>query len=143
MLMAILYPVNQLNDIDPGTKNQLIHHFWTDSDMKEPVIVAENGDVDIFESVEKAESYIEPIDVKTGDNVFFDSEGKILQASIVKDSRGIERIVITDADEENYDRQKLRNILIDFLGYLNYSRQELEEMELPSLVIESLKFKTE
>lgn len=111
--------------------------------MKEPIIVTENGDIDIFESVEKAERYIEPIDVKTGDSVFYDSEGRILQASVIEDSRGIEKTVIEDGKEYRVNNSELKRILIDFLEYLDYPRHELEVMELSSLVKESLKFKTE
>lgn len=126
-----------------GTQRQPINHFGIDFDMKEPIIVAENGDVDIFESVEKAERYIEPIDVKIGDNVFYDSEGRVLRAFVVNDSRGIEKTVITSNEDEKINHSELKKILIDFLEYLNYPRLELEEMELSSLVRESLKFKTE
>lgn len=113
--------------------------------MNKPIIYyeTEDGSIIIFESVEKAERYIEPIDLKIGDSVFFDSEGRILEAYVVEDSRGIEKTVITDSNEENFDKTKLRQILIDFLEYLNYSSLELEKMELKEIVKESLNFKTE
>lgn len=111
--------------------------------MKEPIIIYENGSMDIFESVKKAELKIEPIDVKNGEFIYYDSEARILQAFVVKDSRGIERTVITDSEEEKINNSELEKILIDFLEYLDYQRQELEKMELSSLVRESLKFKTD
>lgn len=44
--------------------------------MKRPIIIYDNGDLLIFESIEKAESYLEPIDIDiyTG----YDSQGHLL-----------------------------------------------------------------
>jgi hypothetical protein len=46
--------------------------------MKAPIIVCENGDINIFDSKEDAESYMEPIDVENGEFIVFDAEGKTL-----------------------------------------------------------------
>lgn len=111
--------------------------------MKEPIIVYENGSVDIFESVEKAELYIEPIDVKNNESVFYDSEGRLLKASVQEDQNGIERTVIEEDESHIIQTSELKSILKGYLSLLNYPQQELEEMELSQLVAESLKFKTE
>ena len=112
--------------------------------MNKPVIYYDDRDgCNIFESAEKAGRYIEPIDFKNGNGVFYDSEGRILKASIVVDSRGIENTVVEYNEEDSFNKSELREILIDLLEYANYSRQTLDEMELFSLVEESLKFKTE
>jgi len=112
--------------------------------MNKPVIYYDDGNsCIIFESAEKAGRYIEPIDFKNGNGVFYDSEGRILKASVVIDLRGIENTVVEYNEESNFNKLKLKEILVDLLEYANYSRQELEEMELSLLVTESLKFKTE
>jgi hypothetical protein len=112
--------------------------------MNKPVIYYDKQDgCIIFESAEKAGRYIEPIDFKNSNGIFFDSEGRILQASVVLDSRGIENTIVEYNREENFNKSELKQILIDFLEYLDYPRQELEEMELSELIGESLKFKTE
>ncbi len=112
--------------------------------MSKPVIYYDEADgCIIFESAEKAGRYIEPIDFKDGNGVFYDSEGRILKASIVIDSRGIENTVVEYNDDNNFNKPVLKEILIDLLEYVNYSRKELEKMELSALVKESLKFKTE
>ncbi|MFI3158436.1 MAG: hypothetical protein QX199_20015 [Methylococcaceae bacterium] len=46
--------------------------------MKAPIIVCENGDINIFQSKEDAESYMEPTDVENAEFMVFDSEGKTL-----------------------------------------------------------------
>lgn len=132
-----------MEDIDLGRKNQLIHHFGIDFDMKEPIIISDSGDVNIFETRQLAERYIEPIDVHNNEFSYYDSEGKILQAIVVKDSKGTEKTVITDSKEEKFNESKLKQILIDFLEHLNYPRPELEKMKLSLLIREGLRFKTE
>jgi hypothetical protein len=112
--------------------------------MKEPVIYYDDADgCIIFESAESAGRYVEPIDFKNGNGVFNDSEGRVLPASIVVDNRGIENTVVKYSTEENFNKPELKRILIDLLEYAEYPRQELEKMELSSLVRESLKFKTD
>jgi hypothetical protein len=112
--------------------------------MKEPVIYDDNADgCIIFESAEHAGRYIEPIDFKNGNGVFYDSEGRVLQASIVVDKRGIENTVVEYSTEENFNKSELKRILIDLLEYVDYPRLELEKMKLSLLIRESLKFKTD
>lgn len=45
-----------------------------------PVIADNHGDLLIFESVSKAEAYIEAIDVLNNEYVLYDSEGRLLDA---------------------------------------------------------------
>jgi hypothetical protein len=111
--------------------------------MKEPIIVYENGAVDIFDRRDRAEAYVEPIDVRNNEYVFYDSEGQLLEALIVEDSRGIEHVVLQDGKEEIYDKPGLALILARFLNYLGYQKNDLEQMSLSQLVDEGLKFKTE
>jgi hypothetical protein len=112
--------------------------------MKKPVIYYDKADgCIIFESAYHAGRYIEPIDFKNGSGIFYDSEGRVLQAFTVVDERGIENTVVEYNTEENFNKSELRKVLIDLLEHANYPRLELEKMELSSLVRESLKFKTD
>lgn len=84
--------------------------------MNKPVIYYDDADgCNIFESAEKAGRYIEPIDFKNGNGVFYDSEGRILTASIAVDSRGIENTFVEYNEVNNFDKAKLEEILIDLL----------------------------
>ena len=75
---------------------------------------------------------------------FYDSEGKILQATVVEDSKGIERTVIENDGKEVFKALELRMLLIDYLEYYyKHKRCELEEMELSEIVRESLDYKIE
>ena len=50
----------------------------TKSWIKPPIIVDESGDTDVFETIEYAERYLEPIDVEEERFVAFDSTGRLL-----------------------------------------------------------------
>ena len=52
--------------------------------MKPPIKVIEGNDVNIFSSVEKAEMYMEAIDVENNEYIVTDADGKILPLSIEK-----------------------------------------------------------
>jgi uncharacterized protein (DUF3820 family) len=124
----------------------VIRQFGIDFDMKEPIICFNRDEHStlIFESVFKAERYVEPIDIKIGNNVFYDSEGKILEGSVITDPRGIERTLISEIANNKFDKYELKRVLIDLIeDYLDFSRKQLEEMELFLVVKEALKFKTE
>src|SRR5687768_1217679 len=98
--------------------------------MKEPVIYYDDADgCIIFETAEHAGRYIEPIDFKNGNGAFYDSEGRVLPASIVVDARGIENTVVKYSTEDNFNKSELKRVLIDFLEYFDYPKQELEKME--------------
>lgn len=47
--------------------------------MKFPIIVSENGDINIFSSCEEACSYHEPVDVKNGEYVVYVADGFLLK----------------------------------------------------------------
>jgi hypothetical protein len=126
-----------------GTLNRQILLFGTDFNMKEPIFVYEPIDLDVFETVEKAELKIEPVDVKNSSFIYYDSEGKILTAYVERDAKGIEKTRIRDGNDGEYDTSNLKHIIFQFLDHLGYSNADLKKMELPALVRESLKFTTE
>lgn len=47
--------------------------------MRPPIIIDEHGDISIFQSVEDAARYIEPIDVRKNEYVAYDSSGFLLE----------------------------------------------------------------
>ncbi len=49
-----------------------------------PIIVIEQGgNIEIFQTVREAEIYLEPIDVENNEYVIYDSEGRLLTATVV------------------------------------------------------------
>jgi hypothetical protein len=54
--------------------------------MRAPIYVDENGDITSFESVEEAQMYMEPIDVRNGEYVVRDADGRTLKVDVVVDS---------------------------------------------------------
>lgn len=104
--------------------------------VKPPIIVFDNGDVLIFESVEKAESYLEPIDIPVYSA--YDSCGHLLQLQ-----RQQNRVKIHLADPElNYSDQ-LKTILIEFLSKIEISSDYLSELSIQELICRALKYKIE
>lgn len=97
----------------------------------------------VFESVEQAECKIEPIDVSNDEFVYYDGEGLVLRASVYTDQLGVSRTKIYQDPKEGSNRTGLRQILIEFLTFNNYSTIETERMSLSELVKESIKFPTE
>lgn len=109
--------------------------------IKEPVFVYEPNTLLVFENIWKAERYVEPCDAN--DSIYFDADGQILKVSIEKDNRGIEHTKIYENEVAQYDKDQLRQLIIEKLEHLNYSRQKLENKTFPQLFTEILKFKKE
>jgi hypothetical protein len=66
-----------------GKQNlETINHGGIGFDMKTPIVLSENGDLSIYDSVSELESHIEPVDVLNSEYEIFDSEGKLLVAKI-------------------------------------------------------------
>lgn len=49
-----------------------------------PIIVDEHGDISVFEALDDVERYIEPIDVRNNEYVFYDASGQVLHAEITR-----------------------------------------------------------
>ena len=47
--------------------------------MRPPIVLDEHGDISLFQSVEAAARYVEPIDVRNGEYVAYDSSGFLLK----------------------------------------------------------------
>ena len=105
--------------------------------IKPPIIVDESGDTDVFDSIEAAAIYLEPIDVE--DNIFvaFDSTGRLLRLLPTTP-----QITIEAAEEVPNHAERLRELLIKFLNDCRSSEPNLSSLTLPELVEKSLAFKT-
>ena len=108
--------------------------------MKLPIFVYEHGDLNIFETVEDLENYLEPIDVENDEYIAYDGSGHLLKLK-VKDmyrpsflgpikSKGV-RI---EEYRNRVDRTiELKNVLIDVLKntgkfWKNDQEHSLEEL---------------
>jgi len=119
--------------------------------MKPPIFIDDQGDVLIFDSLMRAESYLEPSDVKCGRIAIFDSEGRILHPSVHEVNQKIaffwtrtcERIVLEPLEGGAKHPMKLRSLLVDFLSKIIPTTEPLISYPLEKLVEMSLKFKIE
>ena len=103
----------------------------------------------IFENVWYAERYLEPIDIEDG--IFYNSKGMVLSATTLKDSKGIEHVVINQTGTNIFKATELKEQLVNYLEIVNsshpdiieHTRPDLEKKSLSSLVELSLRLKTE
>ncbi len=110
--------------------------------MRETLIVDEvNGGLLIFASVARAEVYVEPIDVKNGEYVFYNGIGQRLEAKIVKDYRGVEHVKLLSDATVTYT-EELKELIIEFLVGSGYERGVLTNLDLEGLLEIGLQFKT-
>lgn len=105
--------------------------------IKPPVIVDETGPIYIFESVEYAERYLEPIDVEDNRYVAFDSEGRLLRLLPTHP-----RISIEAAEEVPNHGEVVRELLIQFLKNCGSVDPNLSSLSLQELAKRSLAFPT-
>ena len=117
--------------------------------MKTPIFAYEPGNLYVFESVEIAERGVEAIDVKNNLYLFFDAEGRKLEASVYKDKRGVELCSIKEPREPDFDKDLLRKLIIDLLRQISlvhpeikYPDETLMRMSLDELAKESIMFAT-
>ncbi len=114
--------------------------------MKPPVIINENGDVSIYRSPEEAALGLEPIDVRHGEYVAYDSEGRILQLDVVtkeksalfRKARVIEFVEIVVGTESIVRPDELRDVLISFFRIAGNHREDLDKMALCGLIQEAV-----
>jgi hypothetical protein len=116
--------------------------------MTPPIIVDAVEDVLVFDSVEKAELYLEPFDVKNEPIRVFDGEGRLLRAVIVE-TKGpictkVERVRFDSVDVEPKHQSELWTLLIEYLSRAERrSREQFESQTLEELVRKALEYKIE
>lgn len=101
-----------------------------------PIIVSESGDIEAFESVEAAESYLEPIDVEDKRFIAYDSRGRLLQ--LIPTSPRI-RIMAAEKDAGHYD--DLRHLLAVYLESVGVASDWVSGASLQELVEKSLEYR--
>lgn len=87
--------------------------------MQAPIIVVEkSGEIQIFESVSEAESFIEPIDARNGEYSVYDADGYELDTAIER-ARGLLKPELVKLVSTNrIDSKKLKICLISYLNHL-------------------------
>lgn len=87
--------------------------------MKPPIFIDNNGDITVFASVQDAENWVEPIDVRNNEYEAFDSEGRLLFLTVQKQegflSSSREYVQITEAETDPAHAGELRDRLQIFL----------------------------
>ena len=114
--------------------------------MKTPIIVNGHGDVSIFESVEHAEQYLEPVNVKNEKYVVYNGEGHLLQLEISQNellpifgkSEPIETVKISTSENTVDHSGELQKLLIDFFRETKISLQKIDLLSLRELVNEAV-----
>jgi hypothetical protein len=110
--------------------------------MQPPIIVDDKGDVSIFDSVEQAQRYLEPIDIRNGEYVIYDREGRLLRGVIVKHFLA-ERVKLEPASEPGAATTRLRQVLVDFLVRVGpRMEKKLDQMSLEDLLAEMQRFQS-
>ncbi|NJN13092.1 MAG: hypothetical protein HC815_36295 [Richelia sp. RM1_1_1] len=104
--------------------------------MKVPIIVYDDGDVLIFESVDLAENYLEPFDIHL--YKAYDSEGHLLHLTPDGNIVSIEL-----AETEPNHTNNLRQVIFEFLLKVGIQKDWLLQASLEDLILKSLEFKTQ
>jgi hypothetical protein len=117
------------------------HWFREQILMKLPIIVSENGDINIFSSCEDACSYLEPVDVQNGEYVVFDADGFLLKINVIEKQRSyfglwkFKSLSVNIEDKGSEDKPKeLIEILLNFLTAAGINKFE-KDVKLPELVL--------
>ena len=105
--------------------------------IKTPIIVDEHGTAMIFESLKDAELYLEPIDVRNGEYLAFDSDGRSLKLIPTTPE-----ITIESDELEPQHQDHVRDLLIRLLSYAGVDSEVLKKKSLQDLVEACLPFKT-
>jgi len=114
--------------------------------MKTPIIVNGHDDVSIFESVEHAEHYLDPIHVKDERYVIYNSEGHLLQLEILQKellpifgrTEPIETVKINTPESITDHSGELQKLLINFFRETRIALQENDLLSLRELVDEAV-----
>jgi hypothetical protein len=115
--------------------------------MKPPIILDNRGDLRFFRAAHDAEAYAEPIDVRNGEYVGYDSQGRILSLTVVSEQvPGLlgrfgghsERVVIGSEEATPQHAEELSGALRGFLRRAGVNREWLNSASLDELVQKGL-----
>ena len=97
--------------------------------MQPPIIVSEHGEVVVFESIETAARGLEPIDVRNGEYIAYDSEGFLL--TLVASEP---RITISGRLDQPARPEELRQALVDFIESVDNGTEQTKPSSLVHLL---------
>ena len=101
--------------------------------MKPPIIGYSEGNPQFFKTAESAASYMEPADVRNGEWVLYDSEGRQLRAEVAKGFLS-EFVVLHPAESKPTHQRELIQILIDYLCRRGELEDDVREQPLSELL---------
>ena|SRR6185312_5700241 len=112
---------------------------------KPPIVLFEDLDLMVFPSIEKAEQFLEPIDVEQGDCLGYDSEGRLLQFGVIRPrslwarmSPSGERTVLLKAESVPTHQDDLRDKLIAHLRHVGVSEMWLTQATVSDMISKAL-----
>lgn len=103
---------------------------------KPPIVVNDNGDVELYETVREAETALEPIDVENEEFTIFDAEGLVIIPRVAADDIHVE---LQDSSPQEFEPEQLEATLRRFLSQLDQeltgaSEDEIWRSRLPALI---------
>jgi hypothetical protein len=105
-------------------------------------------DLIIFKTVQKAELFFEPIDVKEGKCLAYDSKGRLLHFGARKQEDlwlrilcPVERTVLLSVEENPTHVVGFRNALVDVIRHAGTNESWLSRATLPELVTKALEIR--
>lgn len=111
--------------------------------VKSPLVVNENGNLMFFASVQDAERYLEPVDVRNGEYVAYDADGRRLDLSVESERvpalfgmthDDVERVRVRAAGDAAPRPGELRAALLAFLRATGRAPAGTEGLSLHALV---------
>jgi hypothetical protein len=97
--------------------------------MRLPLIVDCTGDLYVADSVQSAESAMEPVDVRNGEYDVYDADGRLLEATVAAGRR--EKTVVRERDPVDLRTDELRGKIIAYLrAYSRMNGAEIVESVL-------------
>ena len=92
--------------------------------IKNPIILDENGNLLFFRSIDIAERYMEPEDIKNNEYIAYDGEGRLLKLELAENERSIFfgffkvtqfKVKILSTERIPSHKQELEQKLLEFL----------------------------
>jgi hypothetical protein len=94
-----------------------------------PIFILEELDVAVFDSMEDAERFLEPWQIKKGGGRIFDADGRLIRAEV----SGY-RVVLTLAEERPSHAHELEDVLRRYLKAIGDIAADSSKCDLPCLV---------
>jgi len=113
--------------------------------MNLPIIINENGDVSVFNSIEAVEMTLEVIDINDNAYQAYDSNGNLLKLSpkwgktinrlwFIKLTFDVEKVYISELHPVQNHADELRQILISYLRRTGWNQDDLTHQTLDELI---------